>query len=303
MTSLRKLTSYFSLCTVPVSIVQAISFEKFNLEDIPIESLKTALDLNGLSPEPSPLISGSLTRELAPNQDYSSFDLVGPELDTNVEVDFEYNNDNIQRPRSSKSGSVAFRAMLQSAFMGINIDNYGCWCIFGDKRDKARGPTMNNVDRLCKSLQRGYDCVIIDENNENQSNSDQCVPWDVDYNFDFSLIGDIPTMCKNSNPRSSCKTRSCMVEMKFMLSYLSEVFKGTINTDDQFSHNNGFDFNNECKRPSPDVNPEKACCGDYPERYSYRTVGGVRACCNNRTYNTQLFTCCQDGSISMSLCG
>ena len=168
MTSPRKLTSYFSLCTVPVSIVQAISFEKFNLEDIPIESLKTALDLNGLSPEPSPLISGSLTRELTPNQDYSSFDLVGPELE-NEEMDFEYNE--IQRPRSSKSGSVAFRAMLQSAFMGINIDNYGCWCIFGDKRDKARGPTMNNVDRLCKSLQRGYDCVIIDEINENPSSN------------------------------------------------------------------------------------------------------------------------------------
>lgn len=297
MTSLTKLTSY--LCIVPIS---AISLEKFKLDEIPIDDLKIALNMAGLAPEtanfPQQGRSTGFTRELVPNEDYSSFDLSSD--DTNIQNSIEYSPRSTS-PVITSQGPVAYRAMLQAAFMGINIDNYGCWCIFGDNRDKARGPTMNNVDRLCKSLQRGYDCVMIDQENDN--NNDSCIPWDVDYKFDFTLIGDIPTMCQTANPNDNCKIRSCMVEMKFTLSYLSEVFSGTINTDDQFSHTNNFDFNNVCKRVHNDVNPEKACCGDYPERYSYRTIGGDRSCCVNKTYNTQIFTCCADGSISMSMCG
>ena len=42
---------------------------------------------------------------------------------------------------------------------------------------------------------------------------------------------------------------------------------------------------------------EKICCGSYPVRFPFRTMNGERACCGEKTFNTQLLSCCEDGSV------
>ena len=47
--------------------------------------------------------------------------------------------------------------------------------------------------------------------------------------------------------------------------------------------------------------PSQDCCGQYPQRFPYRTQGGDRGCCENPngagvTYNANFLQCCADGS-------
>lgn len=45
---------------------------------------------------------------------------------------------------------------------GAILNNYGCWCGFGEKMKKGKGKPVDNYDRKCKELKLAYDCVEID---------------------------------------------------------------------------------------------------------------------------------------------
>lgn len=42
------------------------------------------------------------------------------------------------------------------------------------------------------------------------------------------------------------------------------------------------------------------CCGDAPNWFPYNDNGGRRDCCNGKTYDTAILTCCDDGQIRSS---
>lgn len=54
------------------------------------------------------------------------------------------------------------------AFQGIiktfleEINNYGCWCNFGDEYVNGRGAPQDFIDNECKNLVQGYRCIVID---------------------------------------------------------------------------------------------------------------------------------------------
>ena len=66
--------------------------------------------------------------------------------------------------------------------------------------------------------------------------------------------------------------------------------------DENYAHDNGFDPDMSCI-PTPGLPPsEVTCCGEYPNRFAYKTLDGDRGCCNGRTYMTVFKECC-DGQV------
>ena len=43
------------------------------------------------------------------------------------------------------------------------------------------------------------------------------------------------------------------------------------------------------------------CCGDYPVRFPYRSLDGVRKCCGDKVYSSDLLTCCDEKTSDISL--
>lgn len=60
---------------------------------------------------------------------------------------------------------------------------YGCWCYFGNDRkglNYGRGDPIDVWDALCKQLQEGYECAVIDA----ETRGETCEPWNTSYDTD-----------------------------------------------------------------------------------------------------------------------
>lgn len=191
------------------------------------------------------------------------------------------------------------------------LNEYGCWCYFNEM--SGRGTAQGPFDELCKNLQRGYRCAIMDGNCEE--------PFKIKYKglFGGYLQMDIPGDCakRNGGP-DTCATRACTIETQFQKDVLMTWLEGQDWRID-LMHKNGFDAALQCggekpgngggggndgnrssQESAPQGVPEKECCGDYPTRFPYIHVGGSRECCNGITYNAALLQCCADGSTSVA---
>ena len=78
------------------------------------------------------------------------------------------------RGMEKQMNASAFRSLSGSAVDVLN--GYGCWCYFESLG--GHGPIQDVYDELCKTLQNGYECCVIDD--------PTCEPWTVDYN---SILG------------------------------------------------------------------------------------------------------------------
>ena len=58
-----------------------------------------------------------------------------------------------------------------------DVDEYGCWCYFGDKHGRGKSNPVNDLDAHCKQLHEGYECAMLDHTDVNT----ECVPWTVAY--------------------------------------------------------------------------------------------------------------------------
>lgn len=75
-----------------------------------------------------------------------------------------------------------FNGNLAVAIKAMN--NMGCWCYFGEDHGKGKGPPLDELDEICKTLADGYDCAMIDYENDpktGHSHNDICIPWEVEY--------------------------------------------------------------------------------------------------------------------------
>merc|ERR1712203_311703 len=63
-----------------------------------------------------------------------------------------------------------------------SINEYGCWCYFGNDHGRGKGQPQDAIDEMCKVLADGYDCAMRDAEDEGTT----CVPWEVEY---VSAIG------------------------------------------------------------------------------------------------------------------
>lgn len=177
------------------------------------------------------------------------------------------------------------------------IDGYGCWCFFEEDHGKGRGQPTNEIDTLCQLLHQGYECCMVDHEEENGVGD--CIPWEVDYTT--GAKGDVDGIvadCAARNPGQNCATRSCIVEGWFVTNIFQKFFGGYV-LDETKNHQNGFNPKDDCP-VNKGKKSEKSCCGLYPFRHPYKTYDGERACCGTKTFDVNILTCCDDGKARLS---
>jgi hypothetical protein len=157
----------------------------------------------------------------------------------------------------------------------------------------------------CVSFQ-GYECVEIDST----ASGETCIGHDTDYNdanVDFMAYPtdeSIFNSCMASNGGvDNCAVKACTVEVSFLRDWWplqQQVYSGTFDPEmARLSHDKDFDTSAECAIIRGGYS-ERQCCGKYPTRFPFRTLNGDRACCDERTYQTSSFECCDDSIVSLS---
>lgn len=216
--------------------------------------------------------------------------------------DFSSNADAINNLRSARGDDRAITASDMAL-----VNEYGCWCYFQDDHHKGRGQPVDALDHLCKQLHDGYTCAMHDAR---QSGDFSCVPWNIFYN---SAVGtglginmDIETLrteCGQQNPLPSfnpCANWACRIEGYFVQQLIFFFVNGN-QMDSSLNHSNGFDPMVSCPTTTG-IDSDKECCNEQPLRFPYKTYEGGRGCCNDRTYDTTVWQCCNDGSLAMGVC-
>jgi len=187
-----------------------------------------------------------------------------------------------------------FPGQIRNAVDGL--DEYGCWCYFNDNVGRGKGTPVDAIDGFCKTLQDGYQCAIIDS----EATDEACVPWEVEYKPGTGDGVNLRNSCNALND-NNCARYGCAVEGEFVNSFLDFVMAGNTIDYNTYAHSNGFD-------PSPTegcpikaaiegVSLEKSCCGAYPNRFPFKTLGGERACCGSTAYSTLFLDCCSDDQV------
>merc|ERR1711885_54604 len=161
-----------------------------------------------------------------------------------------------------------------------NMNEYGCWCYFGDDHGRGKGTPVDAIDEMCKNLHDGYECAMRDAEEEGTTLS-------------------TAEECANVNSGNNCVIRACTVEGTFVANLLDVFFSGTsVNNDNK--HSNGFDQATVCATKKNGGGPSnKSCCGSYPDRFPFKTVGGDRKCCGTRTFNSLTLKCCDQDSSTV----
>jgi len=179
----------------------------------------------------------------------------------------------------------------------LSLNEYGCWCYFDDDHGRGKAQPADGVDSVCKVLHDGYDCAMLDAENRGET----CTPWEVLY--DAAVGGSTLTIAeecaiKNVN---ACSRDACTVEGTFVANLLSVMVTtpgGAIADSNRQSQ--GFDVGANCVTKRGGQGGEKQCCGTFPNRFPFKTLGGDRGCCVDRTFNTATLNCCSDGSVKFN---
>jgi len=108
-----------------------------------------------------------------------------------------------------------------------SINEYGCWCYFGDDHGRGKGQPQDAIDEMCKVLADGYECAMRDAEDEGTT----CVPWEVEYTSaiggsDVGIAGE----CAQNNPDSNCAARACTIEGAFIANLLDALSPATVST-------------------------------------------------------------------------
>ena len=179
-----------------------------------------------------------------------------------------------------------------------SIKKYGCWCYLDSDYVKAKGAVQDSLDQECKLLNHGYKCLVID----GLDNGQNCDPLTQEYiEFDiFRGTNDVVEDCTRMNRHYSaldeaskqCAVDLCIVDGQFALNLFGLVTGLESETvfDPMMSHENYFDPSNECHNVDGQYAGQhgrsgRSTCGKYPNRYLFKTLGGERACCGDRTYS------------------
>lgn len=186
-----------------------------------------------------------------------------------------------------------------TAFAGLEqIWGYGCHCYFGSDWKKARGDPSNEVDELCMDLNMCYKCIVMDGEDAGETCSPGYQNYTIPARKDILSKG-ITHSCFEANAGNLCAQRTCCCDTQLTDGIINLFFAG-ISFDTQYKHSEGFEPSMNCnpnptgpKCTAPDC--EVKCCGNYPDRYTYKS--GRKQCCGESTYNSLTKKCCASTSI------
>lgn len=192
------------------------------------------------------------------------------------------------------AGDRVFSGGLATTIQTLN--EYGCWCYFDDDHGRGKAQAADGIDGVCKVLHDGYDCAILDAENAGSS----CTPWEVAYNA--AVGGTTLTIAEECELNNSldCAKHACIVEGTFVANLLATLLTPGGSVNDAIKQSNGFDTTLNCITKTGGAGGEKQCCGNYPNRFPFKTLGGDRACCVDRTFNTNTLNCCTDNTVKFN---
>merc|ERR1711881_708233 len=179
----------------------------------------------------------------------------------------------------------------------------GCWCLPDtDHADFTPrfGKPVDEIDMSCKKMSQCYDRAKMDHGEECDSSS-------VPYKFELHRDPNEPDnhwknsiVCKdNPTGKKACRRSICECDKK-LAEDLRENFGFWVQGHHQTQ--GGFDTSecqvDHCTGKDCQARGPIECCGanDGP-RFPFRTHEGVRKCCGQTTYDSNMQECCDNNEI------
>lgn len=163
-----------------------------------------------------------------------------------------------------------------------SLNNYGCWCYFEESNYvKGKGAPTDDYDRECKKYNQGFQCIMMES-------GDTCSPYSQAYNqphiaslaLGFATF-DIETECALLNAGNECAIDTCVVESNFVLE-ITKLTSGGVQLTVTSFHTAGFPSDTTCMPFQGNVQgPRDSCCGEYPTKFPFRSLGGLQECCSD----------------------
>lgn len=200
-------------------------------------------------------------------------------------------NKDEQKPRSFIPGV---------SYMLNNLQEYGCWCFFDEKHGRGRGSPVDAFDTHCMKYHHAVSCA--------KREIASCDPYDTTYSVTAKQDGggNIIYDCETGN--TDCQEATCYAQTHFISLLLNEQLENLkVPSYPQFSAwKNGGSFDNESCKLTHGIKPrDEMCCGTWKHNTKRLLRYGKhlsRACCERndgtfKTYDSNLATCCDDGSV------
>jgi len=205
-----------------------------------------------------------------------------------------------------------------------SVANYGCWCRFNQYKP-YKGTPQDTVDEACKQWYQNTDCLKMDYSTADAATGVSTFQCDDTIEYvdviasladPFDDATDYEAACAAANPGNDCASGACHVDAVFIRHVFSFLSDNTLN----MTLSGWYGFNgNVCTGYVPFTGttvmpvlattganapttmaagttaapvPSRACCGEYPKRFPYKTAGGDRQCCVDTSYNVNILECC-----------
>jgi len=204
---------------------------------------------------------------------------------------------------------------LSSSTVSVLVDNlneYGCWCYFDDHHGQGRGQPVDDFDSHCSKYHHAVACAKLE--------IEECNPYETSYTSTVSNggnnnNGDIDYDCETGN--DPCQRATCYAQAHFISLLMKEL---TVNLQlpnyNDYRHSGKIigpndnqtigDFDKEtCKIPGGTKPRQEMCCGKWHDNTKKLLRFGAhlnRGCCDQptggfKTYDENMSSCCDDGSI------
>jgi len=188
-------------------------------------------------------------------------------------------------PGSRKGGRKRMiNAMAVKNFW--DFEQYGCWCL----EKKGYGPAVDEIDFACFAHSKCWGCAKA-ENGEECDGLETPYKWKFIKDSNTNVAVDIECLDTDPCRKSVCECdRKLAIDLRNMEIVYDEKFR------DQAAKQG------QCPRKetsslarSGSLNEKlDSCCGDEHYKFPFASNNGRRACCGNRTYDTQVMECCDN---------
>ena len=106
----------------------------------------------------------------------------------------------------------------------VGLQEYGCWCFFGDLHGLGKGKPQDGYDTACMHYHHGVECAKMELQNE--AGDGECDPGTVNnYNYSFKPSADNPKEiiydCETDNT-DACVEATCYLETFFVEMFFAE---------------------------------------------------------------------------------
>merc|ERR1712048_515528 len=183
--------------------------------------------------------------------------------------------------------------------------DYGCYCSPHERLTSVQGhgQPIDDLDRQCFRNMKGRICAKLDwgSNCHGIKGYTYQAVDDGDGNRDLKCVDtsftDPPTTMADCR-RAQCECDVHMVKNIIARKDIYDMNKsktwGSFSVEDNCERD-------LCKQTQLGCHDSDMCCGDYPHRQPLWSQNGIMTCCNNKAYNTETHSCCENKHVQLGL--